>query len=167
MRDGMTIGVFALNRDEVSPFNDKQIELVRTFVDQAVIAIENARLLNELRESLQQQTATADVLEVISSSPGELEPVFEVMLENATRICEAKFGFLWLTEGAGFCPVALHGVPRALADEFPREQIFRFDPETPLGRLAETKQLVHVADIRSEPRYVAGLSAASDAYRDW
>ena len=122
-----------------------------------MIAIENARLLNELRESLQQQTATADVLEVISSSPGELEPVFEVMLENATRICEAEFGFLWLTVGAGFRPVALHGVPRALADEFPREQILRFDPETPLGRLAETKQLVHVADIRTEPRYIAGF----------
>ena len=157
LRDGTTIGVFGLGRREPNPFTDKQAELVTTFADQAAIAIENARLLNELRESLQQQTATADVLEVISSSPGELEPVFEVMLENATHICEAEFGFLWLTEDGGFRPVALHGVPRALADKFPREQILRFDPETPLGRLAETKQLVHVADIRTEPRYIAGF----------
>ncbi len=115
------------------------------------------RLTRELKESLEQQTATSEVLRVISSSPGALEAVFDSMLANATRICEAEFGFLWLTEGAGFRPVALHGVPSALADEFPREQILRFDPETPLGRLAETKQLVHVADIRTEPRYIAGF----------
>ena len=115
------------------------------------------RLTRELKDLLEQQTATSEVLRVISSSPGALEAVFDSMLANATRICEAEFGFLWLTEGAGFRPVALHGVPRALADEFPREQILRFDPETPLGRLAETKQLVHVADIRTEPRYIAGF----------
>ena len=157
LKDNELIGGITVYRQEVRPFSDKQIELVQNFASQAVIAIENTRLLNELRESLQQQTATADVLEAISSSPGELEPVFGVMLENAIRICQAGFGFLWLTEGAGFRPVALHGVPRALADKFPREQIFRFDSETPLGRLAETKQLVHVADIRTEPLYIAGF----------
>ena len=158
LKENELIGALVVYRQEVRPFTDKQIELVQNFAAQAVIAIENTRLLSELRESLQQQTATADVLKVISSSPGELEPVFEVMLENATRICEAEFGLLWLTEGAGFRLVALQGVPRALADKckLQRESIL-FDPETPLGRLAETKQLIHVADIRTEPRYIAGF----------
>src|SRR5262249_54788965 len=108
MREGVPIGVFGLGRRSVRPFTDKQIELVTTFADQAVIAIENARLLNELRESLQQQTATADVLKVISTSPGELEPVFQAMLANAVRICEAKFGTLYLREGDAFRAAALH-----------------------------------------------------------
>jgi hypothetical protein len=99
LRDGVPIGAFGLTRSELRPFTDKQIELVTTFADQAVIAIENARLLNELRESLQQQTATADVLKVISSSPGELEPVFQTMLANAVRICGAGFGNLALFDG--------------------------------------------------------------------
>jgi GAF domain-containing protein len=99
LKEGKLIGAISIYHQEVRPFTQTQIELVQDFAAQAVIAIENTRLLNELRESLQQQTATADVLKVISSSPGELKPVFETMLGKATDICEAKFGVLWQTEG--------------------------------------------------------------------
>ena len=105
------MGAFVIFRHEVRPFTDKHIELVTNFAAQAVIAIENTRLLNELRETLQQQTATSEVLQIISSSPGELEPVFEAMLENATRVCGAKFGTLWLRDGEGLRAAELHGAP--------------------------------------------------------
>jgi GAF domain-containing protein len=99
LREGTAIGAILIRRMEVRPFTDRQIALLQNFAAQAVIAIENARLLNELRESLQQRTATADVLKIISTSPGELEPVFQAMLENATRICDANFGIMWGVQG--------------------------------------------------------------------
>ena len=151
LRDGETIGVFVLTRTDVRPYTEKQIELVKTFADQAVIAIENTRLLSELRESLQQQTATADVLKVISSSPGELEPVFQAMLENAVRICEAKFGVLVLCEDDGFRHVAGYGTPPAYAELRRREPLIRPGPGAPLRRLADMKQVIRVLDLLEEP----------------
>src|SRR5262249_18795137 len=154
LKDRELIGAIGIYRQEVRPFTDKQIELVQNFAAQAVIAIENARLLNELGESLQQQTATSEVLGVISSSPGELEPVFQAMLENATRICEAKFGNLLLCDGDAFRVVALHGAPPEWGALRQREPVVRPGPNNPIFRLAATKQLQHVADIRTERAYL-------------
>jgi two-component system, NtrC family, sensor kinase len=145
------VGAITIFRRAVRPFTEKQIELVRNFAAQAVIAIENTRLLSELRESLQQQTATADVLKVISGSPGELEPVFQAMLENATRICDANFGILWLYDGEVFRQGARHGVPSALIEFHQQRGPFRPTKGSPLYRLLQTRNLVHSADELSEP----------------
>src|SRR5262249_45057658 len=131
----------------------KQIELVKNFAAQAVIAIENARLLNELRQSLEQQTATSEVLRVISSSPGDLEPVFQSMLENAVRICDAKFGFMQLHEKGTFHLGAIHTAPPVFAEAIGRRGPTTPGPLTPLTRVAATKKLVHVSDYLEEPAY--------------
>jgi class 3 adenylate cyclase/putative methionine-R-sulfoxide reductase with GAF domain len=166
LKDNELIGVISIYRQEVRPFNDKQIELVKNFATQAVIAIENARLLNELRqrttdltEALEQQTATSEVLQVISSTPGELEPVFTAMLANATRICEAKFGNLLLHEEGAFRAVAWHGEP-TYVENWRREppSIKPDDPRVPLARLRETRQPVHIADLKADPAYNAGFA---------
>jgi GAF domain-containing protein len=163
LKEGELVGSIGIYRQEVRPFSEKQIALLRNFAAQAVIAIENARLLDELRqrtddltESLEQQTATSEVLKVISSSPGELEPVFHSMLENATRICGAKFGNLLLYDADAFRLTAVYGAPPAWAEEYRRNPIFRPSPDVPLGRVAATKQVVHVADATREPSYLAG-----------
>ncbi len=151
------IGALTIYRQEVRPFNDKQIDLVKNFAAQAVIAIENTRLLNELRESLRQQTATSEVLQVISSSPGELEPVFNAMLENAARICEASYGALWLRDGDGFRYAALHGdLPQVWIDSLRDGTVTRVRPDTPLARVAQTRKPIQVPDMGMDPSYRAG-----------
>ena len=165
LKESKLVGVISIYRTEVRPFTEKQIELVANFAAQAVIAIENARLLNELRqrtndltESLEQQTATSEVLRVISSSPGDLQPVFTAMLANATRICEAKFGNLLLREEGAFRAVAWHGEP-TYVENWRCEPLVMVtdDSRIPLARLIQSKQPVHVADLRTEPAYGAGF----------
>src|SRR5579862_428365 len=150
LKESELIGGILIFRQEVRPFTDKQIALVTNFASQAVIAIENARLLNELRQSLEQQTATADVLRVISSSPGELEPVFQAMLENAIRICDAKFGNLLRRDGDTFRLAAGVGVPPELAEFHRRHETFRPVPGSPLARAMQTKRVSHTADDAAE-----------------
>jgi GAF domain-containing protein len=152
LKENELIGTIAIYRQEVRPFTDKQIELVQNFAAQAVIAIENTRLLNELRESLAQQTATSEVLSVISSSPGELEPVFRTMLQNAIRVCDAKFGILFRYDGELSYPVAWVDTPPALAELQRRRGPFRPEPGTLLARVLQTKQLAHTADYAAEPK---------------
>jgi two-component system NtrC family sensor kinase len=180
LREGVPVGVIALSRRTVRPFTDRQIELVTTFADQAVIAIENARLLNELRqrtddlskrtidltESLEQQTATSEVLKVISSSPGDLQPVFAAMLENAVHICDAKFGNIYRWDGEALNIVASLNTPTAFA-EARRKSPFRPGPKNPVGQMIASKSVVHVPDVPAseayaerEPVTVAGVEIA-------
>ena len=154
VREGVPTGLFVLHRAAVRPFGEKQIKLVETFADQAVIAIENNRLVNELRQSLEQQTATAQVLQVISSSTGDLPHVFATMLENATRICEAKFGTLYLKDGDGFRATAMHNAPPEYEEA--RAQIVHPSPHTTLWQAANTKQAVQIADAAKERGYLEG-----------
>ena len=150
LKENVLIGAISIYRQEMQPFTDKQIDLVKNFAAQAVIAIENTRLLNELRQSLEQQTATADVLGVISSSPGELEPVFQAMLENATRICEAKFGTLFRFDGEAFHVAAQFGTPPELAEFQRRRGPYQTKSGTQLDRVRRTKQVSYTADYAAE-----------------
>jgi signal transduction histidine kinase len=161
MREGSPIGTLFLTRAVVDPFSDKQIELLTTFADQAVIAIENVRLFDEvqartreLSEALEQQTATSEVLSVISRSTGDLQPVFETILALATRICEAKSGSLYLYDGKDYHTAAQHNPPPALAELRRQKPVFRAGPGTGLGRAAAAKQVVHIADLSAEQVYI-------------
>ena len=163
MREGTVVGVVTLQRKEPRPFSDSQIQLVTTFADQAVIAIENVRLFDEvqartrdLSESLEQQTATSEVLKVISSSPGELQPVFETILENATRICEAKFANLFLYETNSFRIAAQPNAPPAYAERWRRQPTLMVsdNPQNPLTRLVASKNVVAITDLMAEQGYI-------------
>ena len=168
LRENEAVGVLTLRRSEAKPFTKKQIELVETFADQAVIAIETTRLLNELRnrttdlsEALEQQTATSEVLRVISSSHGKLAPVFETMLQNAVRMCGAQFGNLLLREGDFIQAVATHRAPPAYVEYLRREGPFRVDPRFGLGQLVRTKQTYQVADVAVAPTHEDRLRVAT------
>jgi GAF domain-containing protein len=154
LKDDELVGAIVIFRQEVRPFTDKQIELLTNFASQAVIGIENTRLLNELRESLQQQTATADVLKVISSSPGDLEPVFQAMLEKATQLCEAKFGVMFRYADGVFRATSWLGNPPAYTIEQPH--VVSEHPHNPLTRIVSTKNPVHISDLTKEPAYIEG-----------
>ncbi|MFC7697309.1 GAF domain-containing protein [Bradyrhizobium sp. GCM10028915] len=162
LREGESIGAIVLRRTEVNPFNEKQIALLRTFADQAVIAIGNVRLFEEvqertreLTEALEQQTATSEVLQVISSSPGDLEPVFRKMLENATRVCGANFGVMNLLDGDCFRIAASHNVPPEFA-ALRRDFVFQPHPDSGHAAVIRTRRPVHFHDVRSTPAYLAG-----------
>ena len=168
LKDDNVIGAIAFYRTEVRPFAGKQIELVQNFAAQAVIAIENTRLLNELRqrttdltertadltEALEQQTATSEVLQVISSSPGDLQPVFATMLENAVRICDATFGNIYRWDGEALHIVATHNTPPAFAEDR-RRSPYRPYPQSPIGHMVVAKTVVHISDITAEEVYIA------------
>jgi len=167
LKEDELIGAFLVSRQEVRPFTDKQIALVTSFAAQAVIAIENARLLNELHkrtddltqrtadltEALEQQTATSEVLQVISSSPGDLELVFAAMLEKAVRICDAKFGNIYRWDGDVLHLVATQNTPPVFA-EYRRRSPFRPAPDSAVGQLVTTKTVIHVANLAAEQAYI-------------
>jgi hypothetical protein len=162
LKENELMGSFTLHRQEVRPFTDKQVALVTNFAAQAVIAIENARLLNELRqrttdltEALEQQTGTSELLQVISSSSSELEPVFATMLENAVRICDASFGNIYRVEGDGLRIVATHNTPPVFAEARRTNSYFSPGPKNPVRHMMTTKAVVHVLD-----------AAATEAYAD-
>jgi two-component system, NtrC family, sensor kinase len=162
---GTVVGVIFVAKTVPQPFTAKQIELVTTFADQAIIAIENTRLLNELRqrtgdlsELLEQQTAASQVLQVISSSTGELEPVFQAILASATRTCDAKFGLLYRIENGSARIISKLGIPPAFAEYLKRgphrPPLNRVSPLTPIGRVIQSRQLVHLADYCTDQSYL-------------
>ena len=161
LREGNPIGVIHIRRKEVRPFSDKQIALLKTFADQAVIAIENVRLFKELQvrnrdltEALEQQTATSEILRVISSSPTDLQPVFQTILDNAVRLCEAQNGAMFRFDGETLRGVALYNVAPAM-EAYALGTPFRPGRESAVRRVALERRLVHVPDVLADPELTA------------
>src|SRR5262249_31561727 len=164
LKEGEIVGTINMYRQQVRPFTDKQIELVKNFAAQAVIAIENTRLLNELRESLQQQTATSEVLKVVSSSGGELQPVFDTMLAKSAELCEASFGAMWLVDGEGYRTAALHGdLPETYVKQWRSGTLHLPTAAIPMVRAIQSRKTVHVSDMRKEKAYLEGDPLARSA----
>jgi PAS domain S-box-containing protein len=162
LREGEPIGVILLARQRVEPFTERQIELVRTFADQAVIAIENTRLITETREALEQQTATAEILQVINSSPGDLAPVFDTMLEKAMQLCGAAFGELHTFDGARFHTAAQRGGPPEFVAVKAKTSLSG-RPGTASGRILETRRTLHIPDLKAEDAYRTGQPTRRDS----
>ena len=170
LKDDELIGVITLNRQEVRPFTDKQIELVKNFAAQAVIAIENTRLLNELRqrtddlsELLEQQTATSEVLQAISSSSGKLDPVFDTMLANATNICGATYGAMWLRKDGKLRNVAFHGILPADFSNLWKGSEASLELDVPVARAVRSGKPVIVPDLKEDAGYRDGHPLAVSA----
>jgi len=155
-RDATLLGMITAARDRVHPFAEKEIALLQNFAAQAVVAMENARLITETREALEQQTATATVLQVINSSPGDLAPVFDAMLDKATRLCDAAFGSLLIYDGQRFENVAVKNVPEAFAEFVKPGRVISFGPGTGPYRLLAGEAFVHVVDGQAEEAYRRG-----------
>src|SRR6202008_3372107 len=155
LKEGQLIGAFAIYRQEVRPFTDKQIELVTTFADQAVIAIENVRLLNELRESLQQQTATAEVLNVISRSAFDLQPVFEAVAESSVRLCGADRAFIFRFDGELLRMVVTYNTTPGFV-EWVAQNPIRPGRHSGSARAALERRTIHIPDVLADPEYSYG-----------
>jgi signal transduction histidine kinase len=154
LKEGELVGAIGIFRQEVRPFTERQVELVSNFAKQAVIAIENTRLLNELRESLQQQTATADVLKVISRSTFDLQTVLDTLVQSAARLCEADMAGIQRQQGSSYRHVASYGSPPDVAD-FLRDHRFELDRKTIAGRVALEGKAIHVADVFEDPDHLS------------